>query len=121
MREGSPKQFSTTDPLDSLPEPKPFFRCNLAISHCESIFYPEPGQRHLPKLFRINVLANNTEKMPGARVLDSEAKSLFQNILAVSPFDARIYTDPRRSESGKSVRMNILRTDMQKNVCMDRQ
>lgn len=65
MREGSPIQFSTTDPHNGLP--------------------PQP-------------------------------KSLFQNILPVSPFDARIYTDALRYKPGKSLRMNTLRTDMKK-IC----
>ena len=52
--------------------------------------------------------------------LRPKPKSLFQNILAVSPFDARIYTHALRSKPGKSLRMNSLRTDMKKNVCLDR-
>ncbi len=63
MREGSPIQYFTTDPLSGL--------------------HPE-------------------------------AKSLFQNILAVSPFDARIYPDALRSKSSKSLRMNILRNRHEK-------
>ncbi len=121
MRDASSIQFSTTDPLNGLqPKPKSLFRSILAISRCESIFRPRPRRCHLSRSLRINILANSADKMRGARVLDSEAKSLFHNILAVSSFDARIYTDALRSKPGKPLRMNTLRNRHEKNVRIDR-
>ena len=45
----------------------------------------------------------------------AELKSLFQNILAVSPCGSRFYPDPTRSQHGKSLRMNILGEGEEKN------
>ena len=115
MRESSPSQITTTDPLNGLrPERKFLLRSISTASRCESKFYPGPSRRHIPKLLRIHTLANSAGKMRAARVFDFEAKSLFHNILAVSPFDARIYTDAPRSKPGKSLRMNILRNRHEK-------
>ena len=46
--------------------------------------------------------------------LQPKAKSLFQNILAVSPYDAIFYADSGRYSIPKFLRMNILRTGTKK-------
>ena len=47
-----------------------------------------------------------------------EAKSLFRNILAVSPCGSRFYPDPARSPPRKLLRMNIL-GGLKKKMCED--
>jgi len=42
------------------------------------------------------------------------SKSLFQNILSISPFESRFYADSRRYPIPKFLRMNILRTGTKK-------
>src|SRR6266567_3119890 len=84
----SRNQFSTADPLNGRqPRAKSLFRNILAISPCASRFYLESSRYPLPKSLRINILADRAEKMCANRNLNhrnSEAKSLFRNILAVS-------------------------------------
>ena len=43
-----------------------------------------------------------------------DAKSLFRNILAVSPYGSRFYEDPRRSPRCKLLRINILANSTKK-------
>ncbi|MGB8062626.1 MAG: hypothetical protein WCF26_12070, partial [Candidatus Sulfotelmatobacter sp.] len=49
-----------------------------------------------------------------ARAIAQLSKSLFWNILPVTPFDARIWAPPRRSIHSKLFRINILEKVIEK-------
>jgi hypothetical protein len=113
MREGSPKQFSTADSLNSLrPGAKSLFQNILAVSPCGSRFCPDPLRSKRTKPFRINILRSLTEKVWSDR---SQANSLFWKILPVSSCGSRFCKDPGRSLRIKSLRMNILEKAREKN------
>lgn len=112
MRESSPTRLLETAPAKCRTAAQ---RTLAAASPCRSIFCPAPARCHLPKLLKINGLVETDEKMQGAQALDSEANSLFHNILAVSPFDARICLYLARSGNDKRQRMSNLQKSRQKN------
>lgn len=116
MRESFPARFLETAPVRCRGAVHKSSFLILKTSPCRSIFYPTSDQRYFPKLLKTNGLSANVEKMRGAHAPDSEANSLFHNILAVSPFDARICADTPRSGTNNQLRMNNLQDEQQKNV-----
>jgi hypothetical protein len=63
MREASPIQFPTTDPLQGLqPEPKSLFQKILPISHYGSVFYPDTLLSPSKKFLGMRILRTGTKK-----------------------------------------------------------
>src|SRR6266702_1738427 len=123
MREASLSQFSATDCLNSLRHTTKSLSYNiLVVSPCGSIFYPDWRRHSVIKSLRINILADRREKMWAARYpncLRPRAKSLFQNILPVTPCGSRFYPDPWLSPPTKSFK-NEYFTNYHEKKCGDR-
>ena len=80
----------------------------LEISHCESRFYAGSEESPATKYSRINNLEIDKKKECGPTTFGSSDKSLFWNILLVSPYSSRFYRDTTPSRSSKLLRINIL-------------
>ena len=108
MREGPPNQSCTTpDPYCSQPKAKSLFWNILAVSAYGSRFCTAPRRRLHSKSFRMNIL-ERCQSMEGRNDPLLTGKSLFQNILRVSPCGSIFCPDPFRSKLPKSFRINIL-------------
>src|SRR6266581_6321411 len=110
MREASPNQFCTSNPLNGRQRrAKSLFRNILSTSPCGSRFYPDSKRYPPSKMLRINTLGKRTEKIWADQYRSdsqAEAKSLFRNILAVSHCGSIFYGHTHLSTSNKSLRMN---------------
>jgi hypothetical protein len=98
--------------------PKSLFRNILHTSRCKSIFYPGSIRYLITNSLRINILENAKRKTCTDRSLNalpSHAKSLFPNILAISPYGSRFCRPIAPPLLRNSLKMNILEKESEKN------
>ena len=112
MRAGFPHDFNSAN--GGQPQVKSLLRNILDISPCGSRFYGTHESPRIHKSLEINILRESDKNKQPPNRLDSGAKSLFQNILAVSPCGSRFYPDPAHPNSRKCLEIKILENRSEK-------
>ena len=120
MRALSPNRcFTTRTPGRPAFLPNSLFRNIVHVTPLESIFCPDARGCRGNKPFRMNILENRSKKSAETDVKNCpqlEPKSLFRNILPISPYGSRFCRPICLSLSSKSFGMNILATSKKKIV-----
>jgi hypothetical protein len=112
MRAGSLQVF---DANGTGPQVKSLLRNILDISPCVSRFYGTQESPRIHKSLKINILRESEKNKQTPNRPDPAPKSLFHNILAISPCGSIFYADLAQPNSRKCLEIKILENRNKKN------